>query len=389
VADESQGLHLVSKPIVFFPNAPEAYAAKPVPSLAEWRQLWTAWDAVTKEMIPEDELLSKPINLRNECIFYLGHIPTFFDIHLARSTNGKPSEPASFWKIFERGIDPDVEDPTKCHDHSETPESWPPLAKILQHQQAVRERAEALYASGEAEANPRVARAMWLSFEHEAMHLETLLYMLIQSERVLPPPGTVKPDFEALAKTATTNAVENKWFTIPETDVSIGLDDPEEDTTTQRYFGWDNEKPRRSAHVKSFRAKARPITNGEYAEYLVQTQKSAIPASWSEHAYSNDTTVSNNKKNGVVNGHQNGTDGVFQKLIHGKYVRTVYGTVPLRYALEWPVMASYDELVGCAQWMGGRIPTMEETRSIYNYVDSLNGPEIAKSLGNTIPAVNG
>jgi formylglycine-generating enzyme required for sulfatase activity len=230
---------------------------------------------------------------------------------------------------------------------------------------------------------------MWLSFEHEAMHLETLLYMLIQSERVLPPPGTVKPDFEALAKTATTNAVENKWFTIPETDVSIGLDDPEEDTTTQRYFGWDNEKPRRSAHVKSFRAKARPITNGEYAEYLVQTQKSAIPASWSEHAYSNDKTVSNNKKNGVVNGHQNGTDGVFQKLIHGKYVRTVYGTVPLRYALEWPVMASYDELVGCAQWMGGRIPTMEETRSIYNYVDSLNGPEIAKSLGNTIPAVNG
>jgi hypothetical protein len=161
----------VSKPAVFFPKEPEEYATKPVPSLAEWRELWATWDAVTRQMIPEAELLSKPIKLRNECIFYLGHIPTFFDIHLARSTDGKPSEPAWFWNIFERGIDPDVEDPTKCHDHSEVPESWPALDVILKHQQAVRDRAEALYASGEAESNSRVARAMWLGFEHEAMHL--------------------------------------------------------------------------------------------------------------------------------------------------------------------------------------------------------------------------
>jgi hypothetical protein len=122
-------------------------------------------------MISETELLSKPINLRNECIFYLGHIPTFFDIHLARSTDGQPSEPAWFWNIFERGIDPDVEDPTKCHDHSQAPEAWPALEVILKHQQAVRDRAASLYASGDVENNPRVARAMWLGFEHEAMHL--------------------------------------------------------------------------------------------------------------------------------------------------------------------------------------------------------------------------
>lgn len=29
-------------------------------------------------MIPREDLSSKPINLRNELIFYLGHIPTFF-----------------------------------------------------------------------------------------------------------------------------------------------------------------------------------------------------------------------------------------------------------------------------------------------------------------------
>jgi formylglycine-generating enzyme required for sulfatase activity len=380
---------MVAKPHAFFPADPQQYAAKPVPSLAEWKELWTTWDIVTRHMIPEEELLSKPIKLRNECIFYLGHIPTFLDIHLARGTDGPPSKPAGFWKIFERGIDPDVEDPTKCHDHSEIPEAWPLLDEILQHQQTVRKRAEALYASEEATTNPRVARAMWLGFEHEAMHLETLLYMLIQSEKVQPPPGTLKPDFEALAKGSAANAVENQWFTIPETTLKIGLDDPETDKSTHRYFGWDNEKPQRSVHVKAFRAKARPITNGEYAEYLIQTGQSAIPASWSEHAYINEKGANGLKRDSVVNQSANGVNGASTRLTDGKYVRTVYGTVPLRYALHWPVMASYDELRGCAQWMGGRIPTMEETRSIYHYVDSLNAPDIAQSIGNTIPAVNG
>lgn len=267
---------MVSKPATFFPSKPEEYAAKPVPSLPEWQELWAAWDAVTLKMIPEEELLSKPIKLRNECIFYLGHIPTFLDIHIARATGGQASEPAYFWNIFERGIDPDVEDPTQCHDHSEIPAEWPPLQVIINHQNIVRERVLALYKSGEAESNPRVSRAMWLGFEHEAMHLETLLYMLIQSEKVLPPPGTSIPDFEAQAKQSETLAVENEWFTIPASRVEIGLNDDDDDEKTQRYFGWDNEKPRYTMEVKSFRAKARPITNGEYATYLVKTGKKGL-----------------------------------------------------------------------------------------------------------------
>ncbi|KAF1944312.1 hypothetical protein EJ02DRAFT_420396 [Clathrospora elynae] len=381
------GLHFVSKPAVFYSTKPEEYAAKPVPSLHEWREIWTAWNEVTK-MIHKEELLHKPIKLRNECIFYLGHIPTFLDIQITRATDGKPSEPAYFWKIFERGVDPDVEDPTQCHAHSEIPDEWPPLKVILNFQQTVRGKVEALYSSGEAESNGRVSRALWLGFEHEALHLETLLYMLIQSDKVLPPAGIPAPDFAALAKQSETLAVENEWFTIPESEVDIGLNDPEKDYKNKRYFGWDNERPHRSAHVKSFRAKARPITNGEYAGYLAQTGKTAIPASWCEQSYSNGNGASANGKNGATNGHQNGTNGSSKSAAEGKYVRTVYGKIPLRLAMGWPVVASYDELVGCAHWMGGRIPSVEEGRSIYSYVNSIK-PKFEKSLGNTIPAVNG
>ena len=395
------GLHLVSKPKVTFPLQPELYAANPVPSLSDWQQLWTAWDVVTRDMIPEEELLSKPINLRNACIFYLGHIPTFLDIHISRATGEKPTEPEKYRLIFERGIDPDVDDPSQCHSHSEIPDTWPPVEEILIFQSRVRDRVKQMYESGAATNNRRVGRGLWIGFEHEAMHLETLLYMLIQSERINPPPGTIKPDFQSLARSSSQQSVPNEWFNIPETDISLGMDDPENESGPERYFGWDNEKPVRPAHVKAFQAKGRAITNKEYAEYLEATGKREIPASWCDAPYINGT-ASRGKLNGFTNGHTNGLNGAngahsvngtngvngINDMLSGKYVRTVYGAIPLKYAADWPVVASYDELSGCAQWMGGRIPTMEEVRSIYRYAEHSKTKDFQQSLSNTIPAVN-
>ncbi|KAF2179994.1 hypothetical protein K469DRAFT_593538 [Zopfia rhizophila CBS 207.26] len=383
------GLHLVSKPRVIFPLEPQEYAAEPIPSILDWHQLWAAWDAVTREMIPEEELLSKPVKLRNACIFYLGHIPTFLDIHISRATGGSPTEPGYFRRIFERGIDPDVENPEQCHAHSEIPETWPPLDEVLSFQELVRKRTKDLYATGAANTDPRVGRALWIGFEHEAMHLETLLYMLIQSDRILPPPGTVTPDFQAHARQAAVKAVDNEWFTVPESDITLGLEDPETESGPQRYFGWDNEKPQRSVHVKSFMAKGRPITNGEYAEYLENTGTTSIPASWCDTPYMECQGIDDHKGDSVINGHTNGTNGNSNSVTDGKFIRTVYGTVPLKYALNWPVVASYDELARCAQWMGGRIPALEEVRSIYSYVDRTKSKDFEKALGKTIPAVNG
>lgn len=103
--------------------------------------------------------------------------------------------------------------------------------------------------------------------------------------------------------------------------------------------------------------------------------------------------------NGATNGHTNGyanghTDGLGdsnelpESFLKGKSVRTVYGLVPLKFALDWPVMASYDELASCAKWMGGRIPTFEEARSIYAYVAAMKDEKAERKLGRTVPAVN-
>jgi hypothetical protein len=186
-------------------------------------------------MIPDEELLGKPIKLRNACIFYLGHIPTFMDIQLTKTTKLPPCEPSYYPQIFERGIDPDVDNPEHCHAHSEIPDEWPPLQEILAYQDRVRAKITGLT---KGQNIPRdIGRALWIGFEHEIMHLETLLYMLLQSDKTLPP-TTFTPDFEGDAERAKAARVPNQWFEIPEQRISIGLDDPEDNSGPNRHFGW-------------------------------------------------------------------------------------------------------------------------------------------------------
>jgi L-histidine Nalpha-methyltransferase / hercynylcysteine S-oxide synthase len=132
---------------------------------------------------------------------------------------------------------------------------------------------------------------------------------------------------------------------------------------------------------------------------LYSNDVTTIPASWATNGSKADLTVTNGVKgkNGLhVNGYQNGNGTLYthrghlpDDFLEGKSVRTVYGLVPLKYALDWPAFASYDELSGCAAWLGGRIPTFEEARSIYAWVEFMKKDEAERKLGKTVPAVNG
>ncbi|KAG9245205.1 C-type lectin protein [Calycina marina] len=380
-SSDAYNVHFLTK--MTFNTDPAVYASNTTPTLEDWEGLWAVWDRVTQKMIPNEELSNKPIKLRNACIFYLGHIPTFLEMQLSKTTDLSPCEPFYYRKIFERGIDPDVDDPSQCHVHSEIPDEWPPLQEILGYQREVRAKVANILAT--QSISRETGRALWLGFEHEIMHLETLLYILLQSDKTIPPTADT-PDFERNAKAAVAARVPNDWFEIPEQTFTIGLDDPEDNSGPDNYFGWDNEKPPRRVTVPSFKAQGRPITNEEYAQYLKQTPNLDIPASWVER---NSAVVSAR----IVNGHQNGNSHepvpFSNAYLDGKFVRTVYGLVPLEHALDWPVFASYNELAGCAKWMGGRIPTFEEARSIYKYADELKVQEAGRYRGKEVPAVNG
>lgn len=230
---QSADIHFLKKQAMPFGVHPTEYAASTIPTLSDWEGLWKIWDIVTRDMIPDEELLDKPIKLRNACIFYLGHIPTFLDIQLNKATKEPLCEPSYYPKIFERGIDPDVDNPEHCHAHSEIPEEWPPIDEILSYQNQVRAKVRKLYS---LDLPRKIGRALWLGFEHEIMHIETLLYMLIQSDKTHPPTG--QPDFAEAAKLAEVARVPNEWFTVPEQRITIGLEDPEDDSGPDNHFGW-------------------------------------------------------------------------------------------------------------------------------------------------------
>ena len=377
---------MLYKPAFSLSLDPNAFASNPVPTLTEWKTLWTAWDVVTTQMLPETELLSKPITLRNPCIFYIGHIPTFADMQLASATDGTLVVLDHYRNIFERGVDPEVEHPELCHSHSEIPSSWPNMSEVTDMQTKVRNRIYGIYTDNLADGSSALRRALWLAFEHEAMHLETVLYSLLQHEKLLSPPDSIRPDFEAIAREAEVEALENQWFTIPESNVKIGHRDPEGDSKPTSYFGWDNEKPPRLVKVHSFQARGRPITVGEYALYLERTNNTSIPASWAMRPDYKGQLVMNSTTFEAQNGL---LKTVSRGFIDGKLARTVYGPIPLAHALHWPVMASYNELANYASWVKGRIPTLEEVRSIYQCVDQSKGQEATKVLSKTISAVNG
>ncbi|KAI8371082.1 hypothetical protein BD560DRAFT_351656 [Blakeslea trispora] len=330
-----------------------------LPSLHEWQELWKSWDLVTQHMVDHKKMLfERPIALRHPFIFYLGHIPGFLDIQLSCNKVDRElgdtelTEPKHFADIFERGIDPDMDDPTQCHPHSEVPvcdADWPSIESILAYQSAVRQRLERLLSFWESEAfklqstswmdsRRREARIIWMCFEHEAMHLETLLYMLVQSPNILPPKNVATPSWKLFAHQPQPlkPLAEAAYLKMPSGSVVLGQPYCESHdyepaiSSDLIQFGWDNESPARQVQVNEFEIQTRPVTNGEYFAYLQETSSNVMPASW------------------------------FKDENSELFVKTVFGPCPLAHAQHWPVQLSYNEAKAYATHKGARLPTEPE-----------------------------
>ncbi|KAF5388839.1 hypothetical protein D9757_005606 [Collybiopsis confluens] len=388
ISFENGRILIVERPAVVFKTrkecdgyAPESLSTNSysnnIPTMREWRNIWKAWDLITLEMIPKDMLLQKPIDLRHKCLFYIGHIPTFLDMLQSKAVGGEPTEPKYFWDIFERGIDPHVDDPDHCHNHSVVPaddSEWPSIDTVIRFRDSVRARLARLYDSlnkqdgeeGKLVLTRRIARMLVMCIEHEGWHVETLLYMLIQRAGsalfpyTLPPPGFHAPAWEVLKK---------QWNKIPlpvgktvelgGVDLVLGQDDSEGDDTMyetadqmdnifSHTYGWDNESPSRIVHVGKFKAEWRPVSNGEFERWWSSSKGTVpTPKSW-----------------------------VIDEETGEIKVRTLYGPVSFDVASTWPVLTSHDSLEAYAKSKGGRLPAEDELRlflDTYNVVDEEDG----------------
>lgn len=141
--------------------------------------------------------------------------------------------------------------------------------------------------------NRKVARVLFMTFEHESEHAETLLYMLLQraGTGTLPPPGFMAPPWASLAATwSVAPGPTSETVTLGPAVVTLGHDDfeaddsdPTKSTDVDGYeFGWDNEHPKKQVLVDKFSISWRPVTNGEFHEFYKGEGKGRVqfPKSW-------------------------------------------------------------------------------------------------------------
>lgn len=233
------------------------------------RTSWERADALFERDVGENAALCQPISLRRPFVFYLGHLPAFARRVIDRLGCAGAKCVHDYDVIFERGIDPDVEDPSLCHKHPTPPPSWPDWKAVLAYRDCVRAEVCSLSLP---------AAAVHLIAEHDLMHVETLNYMLAQRKL----PWKTKNQVNILLHSDNSNYAISadaivaslhesfEWLSVPSGTARLGLRKSDEvsDGLGERNFAWDNEFPRIFVDVAPFHVTKNPVTIGQYLRFI-------------------------------------------------------------------------------------------------------------------------
>jgi len=284
-------------------------------------------------LLVDDAYYAQPIGLRHPFVFYEGHIPAFSVNTLVKRALGRPGIDAALERLFARGIDPDGADGRL----SEAPGAWPSREAVRSFvAEADRQVLDALEhadldASG---ANaPDRAEALFTILEHEAMHQETLLYLLHR----LPFDKKRRPrDYEPAGDAA---VPRREWVGIAPGTATLGV------ARGGGAFGWDNEHPAHTAEVARFSIERFDVTNAAFLEFVeaggYDSEQWWRPKDWS--------WVQSGKIRHPLFWEWDGRDW---------YWRGMFGR--LRLPLSWPVYASFAEASAFARWRRARLPSEAE-----------------------------
>ena len=212
----------------------------------------------------------------------------------------------------------------------------PTVAEVQAYRAWVDERMQAFLASPAAD-RPEVAALVELGLHHEQQHQELLLTDLLHAFSMNP----LKPAYlEATPPPST--AAPLRWLERPGGLVRIGRE--------QAGFAFDNERPAHLVHLEPFRLASRPVSAGEFAEFIADGGYRR-PGLW----------LSDGFAAAQAGGWQaplywERRDGAWRRF-------TLHGDVAVDPAA--PVtQVSYYEADAFARWAGARLPTEAEWESV-------------------------
>ena len=271
---------------------------------------------------------SQPVPLRHPFVFYEGHLPAFSFNTLVKTALGGASIDPVLEGLFARGIDPPT-DQAEAPDAARNRERWPSRRTVRQFAEAADERVIEALTHGDIDRT----EAAFVILEHEAMHQETLLYML---HRV--------PYAQKRAPAGYTPSVEGavpptRWIEIGPGPATLGVDRPAIE------YAWDNECPSYTEHVAAFAIESGNVTNAAFADFVAaggyREPRWWSPADWEWV-----------RREAVRH-------PPFWEPREGSWVwRGVFEPIALPPA--WPVYVTHAEAEAYARWRGARLPTEAE-----------------------------
>src|SRR5437879_5819902 len=148
------------------------------PMVLDWYRRNRQRTRMLFDVISEEAYYSQPIELRHPIVFYEGHLPAFSFNTLVKKALGRPGIDERLERLFARGIDPGEATSTSGDAH----EAWPERETVRAFVDEADRRILDVLEREELDrpGHPLLDRseAVFTILEHEAMHQETLLYML-------------------------------------------------------------------------------------------------------------------------------------------------------------------------------------------------------------------
>src|SRR5262249_40859050 len=120
--------------------------------------------------------------------------------------------------------------------------------------------------------------ALYSILEHEAMHHETLLYMLHQLPYAAKRPRGVGAAADVAPAAVTAAAPPGTTVRIPAGTATLGAE------PGALRFGWDNEFPVQRVAVRAFEIDAYDVTNADFLEF-VEAGGYLIPQYWDDEGW--------------------------------------------------------------------------------------------------------
>jgi ergothioneine biosynthesis protein EgtB len=211
----------------------------------------------------------------------------------------------------------------------------PALAEVMAYRAHVDAGLEAIFDTGIADRNSRVAELLELGINHEQQHQELILTDILALFAAQPLRPAYRPASTETGATATGTERVMRWIDFPGGIRSVGH--------AENAFYFDNERPRHDTLLRDYRLASRLVTNAEWLEFMADGGYGS-PGHWLSDGWS--TVKANSWR---APGYWEGEPGAWQQM-------TLNGLVPVDPSA--PVChISYFEADAFARWAGKRLPT--------------------------------